>query len=114
MTDSNDWSPLSLSSNEPCQIASAPLSPEFAWRPCACLESADETDDRAARVGHCRVRRVLGRVERPTDRADLTDGAGRRRPMGATGPIDRSELRIGVCRIERQALPPRRLSGEPA
>ena len=32
---------------------------------------ADETDDRAARVAQRRVRRVLGRLERPTDRADL-------------------------------------------
>src|SRR5688572_14292173 len=77
-------------------------------------ESADETADRAAPVVHGRVRRVLGRAERPTDRADRPDGPGRRGPMDATGPIDRSELRVGARRIERQDLPPRGLSGEPA
>src|SRR5687767_2162035 len=80
-------------------------------------EGADESRASAVRVVDCRVRRGLERIERRTDRTGRDTArlkrAGRRRPMGDAGRIDRSELRGGGDRIERQAVLPRRLSVEP-
>src|SRR5688500_11949182 len=74
------------------------------------MAGAVEIGYSAARLAHLRLWRVPIRAAGREPGPDR----GRRRRMGGPEGTDRTQLRVGARRIEWQALPPRRLSVEPA